>query len=152
MMRFALPKRPFPQPTPETQAYWDACAEHRLTLQRCLDCEGGAYFYPRPFCPNCLSRNVEPFEASGKGKLHTYVIAHRGAMGFEDDVPYVIAVIELEEGPRMMSNIVGVEPEPANLPADLPVEVTWEDIERERRDGTTQKTSLPMFKPAGAAS
>ena len=153
MMRLVVPKRPFPQPTPETQAYWDACSNHKLTLQRCLDCEGHPpYFYPRPFCPKCLSRNVESFEASGKGKLHTYVIAHRGAMGFQDDVPYVIAVVELDEGPRMMSNIVGVEVTPENLPADLPVEVTWEDVEHKGRDGTLQKTAVPLFKPIGAMS
>ena len=150
----AMPKRPFPEPTPETQAYWDACGEHRLTLQRCLDCPGNpAYFYPRPFCPTCLSRNVEWFEASGRGKLHTYVFAHRGAPGFDDAVPYVIAVVELEEGPRMMSNIVGVEAKPENLPADLPLEVTWEDIEHKARDGSTRRTGLPLFRPAaqGAA-
>jgi uncharacterized OB-fold protein len=66
-------------------------------------------------------------------------------------VPYVIAVIELAEGPRMMSNIVGVEPLPENLPADLEVEVTWEDVERKSRDGSVRKTSLPMFKPVGAS-
>lgn len=145
-----MPKRPIPQPTPETKPYWDACREHRLLLQRCLDCEGQpAYFYPRPFCPNCLSPNVEWFEASGRGKLHTYVIAHRPATGFEDAVPYVIAIVELEEGPRMMSNIVGVEPTPENLPVDLPVEVTWEDLEFERRDGTKERIGLPLFRPAG---
>ena len=144
-----MPKRPIPQPTPETQAYWDACAEHRLTLQRCLDCDGRpAYFYPRPFCPRCLSRNVEAFEASGRGTLHTYVIAHRGAQGFQVDVPYVIAVVELDEGPRMMTNIVGVEPEPAKLPADMPVEVTWKDVKQKSRDGSTRRASLPLFRPA----
>lgn len=144
-----MPKRPFPEPTPETQAYWDACGEHRLTLQRCLDCpEKPAYFYPRPFCPRCLSSNVESFEASGRGTLHTYVIAHRGAPGFQDATPYVIAVVELEEGPRMMSNIVGIEPTPEKLPADLPLEVTWEDIEREGREGSKQRVSLPLFRPA----
>ncbi len=153
MIRLVVPKRAIPHPTPETQAYWDASKEHKLTLQRCLDCEGQpAYFYPRPFCPTCLSRNIETFEASGKGKLHTYVIAHRGAPGFQDEVPYVIAVVELEEGPRMMSNIVDVEATPENLPVDLPLEVTWEDLEREARDGTTEKFGLPLFRPAGGGS
>jgi uncharacterized OB-fold protein len=141
-------KRPIPQPTPETAEYWNACSEHRLTLQRCLDCEGHpAYFYPRPFCPRCLSRNVEWFDASGRGTLHTYVIAYRGAPGF--DTPYVIAVIELEEGPRMMSNIVDVEPLPENLPADLPLEVTWQDVDGEGLDGAPR--ALPVFRPRGDA-
>jgi uncharacterized OB-fold protein len=140
-------KRPTPQPTPETQAYWDACAEGRLTLQRCLDCAGRpAYFYPRPFCPTCLSRNVESFDASGRGTLHTYVIAHRGAPGFE--TPYVIAVVELEEGPRMMSNIVGVEPVPENLPVGMALEVTWEELERQ---GEGPLLRLPLFRPVGAS-
>lgn len=143
-----MPKRPMPEATPETQAYWDACGEHRLTLQRCLDCDGNpAYFYPRPFCPTCLSSNVEQFDASGRGTLHTYVIAHRGAPGFQDDVPYVLAVVQLEEGPRMMSNIVGVEPTPENLPADLALEVTWEDIEEKSKDGSTRRVGLPLFRP-----
>ena len=144
-----MPKRPLPQATPETQAYWDACLDHRLTLQRCLDCEGHpAYFYPRPFCPRCLSPNVEAFEASGRGTLHTYVIAHRGAPGFQDATPYVIAVVQLEEGPRMMSNIVEVEPAPEHLSADMPLELTWEDIEEQSRDGSTRRASLPLFRPA----
>jgi uncharacterized protein len=137
-------KRPTPQPTPETAEYWNACSEHRLTLQRCLDCEGHpAYFYPRPFCPTCLSRNVESFDACGRGTLHTYVIAHRGAPGF--DTPYVIAVVELEEGPRMMSNIVDIEPVPEQLPVGLPLEVTWGDLDG---DGDSPR-ALPLFRPRG---
>ena len=117
-------------------------------LQRCLECPGQpAYFYPRPFCPTCLSSNVEWFEASGRGKLHTYVIAHRGAQGFDDAVPYVIAVVELDEGPHLMSNIVGVEATPEHLPVEMPVEVTWEDIERDRRGGT-ERVALPLVRPA----
>jgi hypothetical protein len=80
--------------------------------------------------------------------LHTYVIAHRGAPGFQDAVPYVIAVVELEEGPRMMSNVVDVEPTPENLPVDLPLEVTWEDVENEGHDGSTQRVGIPLFRPA----
>jgi len=141
-----VPNRPRPKPTPETQAFWDACAERRLTLQRCLDCPGRpAYFYPRPFCPTCLSRNIEPFEASGRGTLHTYVIAHRGAPGFT--TPYVIAVVELEEGPRMMSNVVGVEPAPEHLPVGLALEVTWEELEGDGRDGEGTTLWLPLFRP-----
>ncbi len=142
-----MPNRPLPKPTPETQAFWDACAEGRLTLQRCLDCPGRpAYFYPRPFCPTCLSRNIESFEASGRGRLHTYVIAHRGAPGFE--APYVIAVVELEEGPRMMSNVVGVEPAPEHLPVGLALEVIW----RDEQDGQGAAVRLPVFRPRGGSS
>jgi uncharacterized OB-fold protein len=91
---------------------------------------------------------VEWFDASGLGTLHTYVIAHRGAPGF--DPPYVIAVVELEEGPRMMSNIVDVEPVPEQLPAGMPLEVTWHDVDGEGADGDAR--SLPMFRPRSASS
>ena len=137
-----MPQRPLPQPTPETQEFWEGAKRHELRLQRCNAC-GRAYFFPRPFCPNCGSGDVAWFTATGKGRLYSYVISERPAPGFKDWVPYVIAVVELEEGPRMMTNIVGVEPNPENLPVDLPVEVTWE----QQNDDIT----LPLFKPSGGA-
>ncbi|HYM16688.1 MAG TPA: Zn-ribbon domain-containing OB-fold protein [Dehalococcoidia bacterium] len=137
-----MPKRPLPQATPETEEFWAGARRGELRIQRCSAC-GRAYFFPRPFCPFCSSRDVAWFTASGRGRLYSYVINYRGAMGFQDAVPYVIAVVELEEGPRMMTNIVGVEPDPARLPLDLPVEVTWE-----RQD---DEITLPLFRPAGGA-
>ena len=98
-----------PVPTPETQPFWDGCAAGELRLQRCLDC-GKPYFYPRPACPACGSPNVEWFTASGDATLYSYVISHRPARGFEDDGPYAIAVVELAEGPRMMTSLAGVPP------------------------------------------
>ena len=135
-----MPKRPLPEATPETREFWEGARRGELRIQRCLDC-GKAYFFPRPFCPHCSSRNVEWFTASGKGTLHTYVIVHRGAMGFQDAVPYAIAIVELEEGPRMMSNIIDVEPTPENLPIGLPLEVTWEQ--------QSDEITLPLWRPAG---
>ena len=76
---------------------------------------------------------------SGRGTLHTYLINHRPARGFEDDAPYAIAVVQLDEGPRMMSNIVGVENTPENLLLDMPLQVTFE----QRGD-----VMLPVFEPA----
>ncbi|MBF6600302.1 MAG: Zn-ribbon domain-containing OB-fold protein [Dehalococcoidia bacterium] len=137
-----MPKRPLPQPTPETQEFWDGARRHELRLQRCNAC-GRAYFFPRPFCPRCASDDVGWFTASGKARLYSYVISHRPAPGFKDDVPYVIAVVELEEGPRMMTNIVGVEPKPENLPIDLPLQVTWER--------QSDEITLPLFEPSGGA-
>ena len=136
-----MPRRPIPKPTPETQEYWDGARRGELRIQRCRSC-GKAYFFPRPFCPNCSSKDVEWFTATGKGKLYSYVISHRPAYGFDDFTPYVIAVVELDEGPRLMTNIIGVEARPENLPVDLPVEVTWEQLDDE--------ISVPLFKPAGA--
>ena len=91
-------RKPVPVPTPETQPFWDGCAAGELRIQRCADC-GRPYFYPRPVCPACGSRNVEWFTASGRATLYSYVINHRPAPGFEDDAPYAIAVVELDEGP-----------------------------------------------------
>jgi uncharacterized protein len=131
--------KPVPQPTPDTQPFWDGCARGELMLQRCRAC-GKPYFYPRPVCPACGSTDVEWFAASGLATLYSYVINHRPAPGFEADAPYAIAVVELAEGPRMMSNIVGVPNTPEDLVLDMALEVTFEP----RGD-----ISLPVFTPAG---
>ena len=130
-----------PLPTPDTQPFWDGCAAGELRLQRCTDC-GQAYFYPRPVCPACGSRNVEWFTASGRATLYSYVINHRPAPGFEDEAPYAIAVVELEEGPRMMTNITGLPATPEALELDMPLQVRFEP----RGD-----VSLPVFGPLDPA-
>jgi uncharacterized OB-fold protein len=138
-----MPDRPLPDPTPETREFWDGARRGELRIQRCRACNR-AYFYPRPFCPHCSSRDVEWFTASGRGRLHTYVIAHRGPPGFRDATPYVIAVVELDEGPRMMSNVIGVEPTPEALPVDLRLEATFER--------QSDEITLPLFRPAGGGA
>jgi len=127
-----------PEPTPDTQPFWDGCAAGELRIQRCLDC-GDPYFYPRPVCPSCGSARVEWFTASGRATLYSYVISHRPAPGFEGEAPYAIAVVQLDEGPRMMTNIVGVPNTPEELVLDMPLRVTFE----QRGD-----VSLPLFAPA----
>jgi len=129
-----------PHPTPDTQPFWDGARAGELRLQRCLSC-ARPYFYPRPACPHCGSGDVEWFTASGRATLASYVISERAAPGFT--APYVIAVVELAEGPRMMTNIVGVEPRPELLPLDLPLEVRFED---------RGEVTVPVFAPAGAAA
>ena len=94
----AEPQRARPKATPETKHFWDGVAAGELRLQRCNKCSK-AYFPPRPFCPECGHREVTVFKASGKGFLYSYIIHHRPAPGFTP--PYSIAVVELEEGPRM---------------------------------------------------
>jgi len=128
-----------PVPTPETQPFWDSCAAGELRIQRCTDC-GRPYFYPRPVCPSCGSRAVEWFTASGRATLYSYVISHRPAPGFDNDLPYAIAVVELAEGPRMMTNIVGVPNTPEDLVLDMALRVTFEQ---------RGEVSLPVFEPAG---
>lgn len=126
-----------PVPTPETQPYWDGTAAGELRIQRCTDC-GKPYFYPRPICPSCGSCNVEWFTASGDATLYSYIINHRPAPGFGDEAPYAIAVVQLAEGPRMMTNLVGVPATPEALVLDMPLRVTFE----QRGD-----VALPVFTP-----
>ena len=134
------PAKPVPEPTPDTQPFWDGCARGELRLQRCRDC-GKPYFYPRPVCPECGSTDVEWFTASGRATLYSYVINHRPARGFEDDGPYAIAVVQLAEGPRMMTNLVGVPNTPEDLILDMELQVTFEQ---------RGEISLPVFTmPAG---
>ena len=103
-MRFDLP-----QPDLETQPFWDAAREGRLLIKHCNAC-GEYHFYPRPFCPKCWSDDVEWFEASGKATLYTWSVVHRNDLPpFGERVPYVAAVVDLAEGPRMMTNVVDCE-------------------------------------------
>jgi uncharacterized OB-fold protein len=124
-----MPK-PIPQPNIETQFFWDKVQEGELWIQRCKDCGNKPFFYPRFFCPDCLGTNVEWFKTSGRGKLHTYMINHRASPAFQAEAPYAIAIVELEEGPRMMTNIHGIENTPEKLVLDMPLKVTFEEINR----------------------
>jgi uncharacterized OB-fold protein len=127
--------RPLPVPTPETAHFWEGTAHGELRLQRCRACTT-TYFPPQPFCPACSSGDVDVVHASGRGSLYSYVISHRAAPGF--DAPYAIAVVQLDEGPRLLSNLVGVPPDPDMLPLDLALEVVYEAV-----DGIV----LPVFRP-----
>ena len=129
-------ERALPRPTPETLHFWEGTRAGELRLQRCGAC-GRVRFPPRPVCPACASRDTQVFAASGRARLHSYVIHQRPAPGFR--APYVIAVVELEEGPRMLTNVVGVEPVPEALPLDLPLEVAFERA--------SDEISLPLFRP-----
>lgn len=130
--------RMLPEPTPETRHFWEGCRDGELRLQRCTDCKH-SYFPPRAFCPKCASREVEVYKASGKGILYSYVINHRPRpdMGTE---PYAIAVVQLDEGPRMMTNIVGCPQTPEALVLDMPMQVHFAK--------QTDDISLPLFEPA----
>lgn len=129
--------RAVPKPTPETATFWQKAAMDELWIQRCETCSK-PYFYPRNFCPRCGSDDVAWIPCSGDATLHSYVIEQRPAPGFQDDVPYAVAIVELAEGPRMMSMIVEVVPEPENLVLDMPLRVTFQ----QRGD-----LKIPMFSP-----
>jgi uncharacterized OB-fold protein len=130
--------RALPTPTPETDHYWKGAREGRLLLQHCKSC-AKAYFPPRPFCPTCGSRDVTVVQASGRASLYSYAIQHRAIPGFTP--PYAIAVVTLEEGPRMMTNIVECAQTPEALQLDMPLEAVFERV--------SETVSLPVFRPAG---
>ncbi|MBW1668277.1 MAG: Zn-ribbon domain-containing OB-fold protein [Deltaproteobacteria bacterium] len=131
-------KKPLPVVNPWAKPFWEGARERKLLIQKCKDCEK-FIFYPRIVCPYCFSENVEWVEASGKGTIYSYtVVVNNAPSAFIDDMPYVVAIIKLEEGVQMLSNIVGCEP--SELKCDMPVEVTFEKL----NDGFT----LPKFKPA----
>lgn len=134
-------ERPLPKPTPETRHFWEGTRAGELRLQRCDRCDH-VYFPPRPFCPACASREVTVFAATGRATLASYVISHRPHPAF--DGPYAIALVELEEGPRMMTNVVGCPQTPEALVLDMPLEVTFVV--------QSDEITLPLFRPAEGSS
>ena len=134
-------ERPIPQPiTPESKPYWDGMKESKLMLPKCQDC-GKVHFYPRAFCPHCHSHNLTWVQASGKGTLYSFEILHRPFnRAVKVPTPYVLAMVELEEGPRMLSNLVNVEPDPKVVKCDMPVEIVYSKL--------TDDITIPLFQPA----
>ena len=128
--------KPIPEIHDETRPFWLGCREHELRLQKCRDC-GQFRFYPRSLCPYCFSDKSEWVRASGRGRIYSFTVSYRPATeAFLEDLPYNIAIIELEEGVRMVSNVVGCENE--DLKIGLPVEVVFEDV--------APDLTLPRFK------
>lgn len=128
---------PLPEPSPLTEPYWEAARRHELLIQRCTTC-GDHIFYPRYNCPREGNRKLEWVRASGRGTVYSFTVARRPTHpAFADRVPYVIAIVELEEGPHMTTNIVDCQPDEVKI--GMPVEVTFEDVSPE--------VSLPMFRP-----
>ncbi|HIG42058.1 MAG: Zn-ribbon domain-containing OB-fold protein [bacterium] len=130
-----------PMPTPETEHFWKGAKQAELKLQKCGDCSH-VYFPPRPFCPSCASRSVEVFTASGRGTLYSYVINHRPHPAHDN--PYSIAVVSLDEGPRMMTNIINCPQTPEALQLDMSVEVIFEEM--------SEEISLPYFQPSATGA
>jgi len=133
--------RPAPATSPESEPFWEATRECRLVLQWCAVCNEPVQF-PRSFCPRCRQSSLEWREASGTGSVHAVTVEHKPeSMGVER--PYAIALVDLHEGARFMTNVVGCEPEEVRI--GMAVRVTWEALEDGRH--------LPLFEPAvtGAA-
>ncbi len=135
----AAPEKLLPRPTPLTQPYWDAAREHRLVIPRRSD---GTYFwYPRVLAPGTLDADWTWAKVRGRGTVYSFTIDRRGtAPGFAADGPYVIAIVELEEGPHFTSNIVGCPIDDVRI--GMPVEAVYDDI----ADGIT----LVHFRPRTA--
>lgn len=123
----------------DTQPFWEGCTRGELLLQRCTAC--GAYRHPpSPICPHCLSDQHAWLPASGRGTVYTFVVVRQAlARGWDERIPYVVAVIELDEGPQFLTNLVNVEPEAVTI--GMPVEVTFAE-----QNGAT----LPLFRPRSA--
>jgi uncharacterized OB-fold protein len=131
-----LVPKPKPRPAPESLPYWQAAREHRLALPKCEDCQK-FWFPPSRTCPHCLSTNFSFQNVSGKGKIFSFVTFHRVYRpAFANDVPYVVALIELDEGPRLLSNIMGVTHD--QVKCEMLVEVVFDDYDED--------ISIPKFK------
>lgn len=114
-----------PVPTPTTQPYWDGTAVGELRIQRCVT-TGKVFSYPRRFSPYVVGGAVEWVTASGRGRLYSYVINHLPGPGYAGETPYVIAIVELAEGPRVLANLLEVDPVPENLTLGMPLEAVFE--------------------------
>lgn len=128
---------PLPAMTTLSKEYWDGCKAEKLLYQQCKDC-GEVIFFPKYLCPNCMSHNLEWLQSAGKGKILTFTVTYESAPpAFYAAVPYAVAIIELDEGYRMMSNIVECDFD--TLECDMPVEVVFDPV--------TEEVTLPKFRP-----
>jgi len=131
-------EKPLPVVDPESAPYWAALKERRLILKHCRDC-GRHHFYPRALCPHCHSDALEWSDARGTGSIYSYTVARRPAgPAFKADAPYVVAVVELDEGARMMTNIVTDDVESVRI--GQRVVAAFEAV--------TDEITLPKFKAA----
>ena len=131
--------KPAPPVTAETRLFWARCAEGVLAYQRCTSC-GRAQFYPRAVCTRCQSDDLAWEEASGRGTIYSFTVVHRAPTpAFRPDVPYVIALVDLEEGVRIMANLLGAPPEAVAI--GMAVRVVFEA----RGDGVL----IPQVEPDG---
>ncbi len=134
----AEPRRPLPKPDEDTTPFWEACEREELRMQRCLDC-GTLRFRPRLVCPACLSLRCEWALLSGRGTVHTFGVVHSPIIpAFKDELPYTLALVDLEEGPRMTTRIVDCSPEDVFI--GMPVRVRFVPV--------AEHVTLPCFRPA----
>ncbi|GBD11030.1 hypothetical protein HRbin23_00680 [bacterium HR23] len=134
-------KKLLPAISGETRPYWEACKRGELLIQKCQKC-GKYQFYPRGFCSHCWANEPPQWvKASGKGKVYTFTVTYQNrSPGYAEEVPYVLALVELEEGVRMFTNILECKPEDVRI--GMPVEVVFRKV--------TDQVTIPYFRPAKA--
>lgn len=134
--------KPLPAPGPEARRFWEGAKKHELWLPYCRPCEK-SYWYPREFCPSCGSRDVEWRKSAGRGRVYTFAIHYRAFHpGWNNEVPYVTALVDLDEGVRLFTNLVDVEADPKALRCEMPVAVVFDDV--------TDEITLPKFRPVAS--
>lgn len=130
--------KPLPHVDDDNREYWEYCKNHDFRMQKCTSC-GYIRFPCSIVCPECHSMEAEWTKLSGKGKVYTFTVYRRPYHpAYKDDIPYVLAIIELEEGPRMESNVTGCPVEEVKI--DMPVEVYFDDV--------TPEFAIPKFRPS----
>lgn len=129
--------RPLPPVSDLARPFWEAARRHELLIQQCRAC-GSRIFFPKARCPQCLSHDLEWIRASGRGKVYSFSRIYAAPPQFMHDGPYVAAIVELEEGVRMFSNIVDCDA--GAVHCDMPVTVMFEKV--------TEEITLPKFRPA----
>lgn len=131
--------KPLPAPDPVTTPFWDSLKAGAMKVQ-CCDACGKFIFYPRALCSHCFSRKLTWTPVSGRGTIYTLTVVEKtGNTAFKGETPYVVALVELEEGFRMMTNIVGVAADPEAVKIGMPVEIVY--------DAVTPEITLPKFRP-----
>ncbi|VWX49945.1 Zn-ribbon domain-containing OB-fold protein [Novosphingobium sp. 9U] len=130
-------QKPTPAVDPESVPYWQALTEERLIVKACAEC-GKSHFYPRELCPHCHSDQLSWTDVSGLGEIYSFTVCRRPAgPAFSDETPYVVAIVELDEGPRMMSRITG-DPEAVRIGQRVKV----------RFERQSDELTLPFFELA----
>lgn len=131
--------KPLPAITPLNQPYWDGLKHRELKMQRCDSCQK-VWYPPSPFCPRCWSRKFTWSKLSGRGRVSSWVVFHQAYFkGFAGEIPYNVAEVELDEGPRLMTNLVGVANDA--IRSGMRVEIVYDDA--------TEDLTLAKFKPVG---
>lgn len=129
--------KPLPKVNGDNRPFWEGCRQHELRFQQCVDC-GHVRWPPSDLCPQCHSKETKCVPSKGVGRVYTYAIYHTAYHpGFASELPYAVAVVALDEGPHLLTNIIGCQPD--EVTCDMPVGVVWQDVD--------EKTTLPKFRP-----